>query len=106
MINKLILQNFRNYSKRIFEFGEGTTLILGPNAVGKTNILEAIYVLATGKSFRADVENELIKENENFASIKYSFNIEFSLLTKIEPVLETEKLSMRSKVRLKLLNYC
>lgn len=70
MIKKLDLQNFRSYSKRSFEFSEKTTLIVGPNASGKTNILEAIYCLAIGKSFRAEKEEEVIKESENFALIK------------------------------------
>ena len=61
MIKKLDLVNFRNYEKHGFEFGK-TTLIVGPNASGKTNILEAIYALAIGKSFRADRETEVIKE--------------------------------------------
>lgn len=43
---------------------------MGPNASGKTNILEAIYALAIGKSFRAEKEDEVIKENSDFASIK------------------------------------
>lgn len=62
MINKLTLQNFRNYSKREFEFGD-KTLIVGENGAGKTNILEAIYLLATGKSFRADRDSEMITYN-------------------------------------------
>jgi len=45
-------------------------LIVGPNASGKTNILEAIYALAIGKSFRAEKEEEVIKEEENFSLIK------------------------------------
>lgn len=45
-------------------------MIVGPNATGKTNILEAIYTLAIGKSFRADTEQEVINENKNFASVK------------------------------------
>lgn len=70
MIKKLDLQNFRSYSKKTFEFSDGITLIIGPNASGKTNMLEAIYALAIGKSFRAEKEEEIIKENENFAAIK------------------------------------
>ncbi len=70
MIKKLDLQNFRSYSKRSFEFSEKATLIVGPNASGKTNILEAVYALAIGKSFRAEKEEEVIKENENFSLIK------------------------------------
>ena len=70
VIGKLTLQNFRNYSKKTFEFSEKTTLIVGPNAVGKTNILEAIYLLATGKSFRAETEQELIKEKASVGSVQ------------------------------------
>jgi DNA replication and repair protein RecF len=57
IINSLQLQNFRNYPKKGFEFTSGTTLLVGPNASGKTNLLEAIYLLATGKSFRAGVDD-------------------------------------------------
>jgi DNA replication and repair protein RecF len=64
MLQKLTLQNFRNYSKKTFGFSPGTTLIVGPNAVGKTNILEAVYALATGKSFRAETESEVIKTKQ------------------------------------------
>lgn len=70
MLRRLSLQNFRNYSKRTFEFSDKTTLIVGPNAAGKTNILEAIYLLATGKSFRAELEKEVIKEGTEFARVE------------------------------------
>ncbi len=69
MLKNIILQNFRNYSKRSFEFSSNSTLIVGPNAVGKTNVLEAIYCLSTGKSFRADTEKELLQETEQVSRI-------------------------------------
>ncbi len=59
MINKLSLQNFRNYTKREFEFSKNN-IIIGNNGTGKSNIMEAIYLLATGKSFRADYDEEMI----------------------------------------------
>lgn len=59
-IEQLTLQNFRSYAKRTFVFASSTTLITGPNAAGKTNILEAIMMLATGKSFRAEFDREAI----------------------------------------------
>lgn len=62
MIRTLSLQNFRSYEKKKFEFAAGTTLIVGPNASGKTNVMEAIYALAIGRSFRATVEREVIGE--------------------------------------------
>lgn len=70
MLRSLELQNFRNYPKGSFEFGENTTLIVGPNAIGKTNILEAIYCLATGKSFRAETERELVGIGNSLARIE------------------------------------
>lgn len=69
MLNKLTLQNFRNYSQREFCFFLQATLIVGPNAIGKTNILEAIYLLATGQSFRAEVEKEVIREGSEVSRI-------------------------------------
>lgn len=62
MLNKILLTNFRNYQKREFEFGQ-TSIIVGNNGAGKSNIMEAIYLLATGKSFRADYDSEMILYN-------------------------------------------
>jgi DNA replication and repair protein RecF len=69
-IRKLILQNFRNYPKKVFEFSPQTTLIVGPNASGKTNILEAVYGLAIGKSFRAEKEDEVIGQISQIGQIR------------------------------------
>jgi len=60
ILQSLSLQHFRSYSKKTFIFSPTTTLIVGPNTAGKTNILEAIMLLATGKSFRADIDREAI----------------------------------------------
>ena len=68
-ISSISLQNFRNYSKKEFEFSDKTTLIVGPNASGKTNLLEAIYLLATAKSFRADLEGEMIGYGKEIARV-------------------------------------
>jgi DNA replication and repair protein RecF len=57
MITDLRLQNFRSYKDASFEFMPGVNIIVGPNASGKTNLLEAVLVLARGGSYRAkDVE--------------------------------------------------
>lgn len=68
-LTSLTLQNFRSYSNKTFEFSAGTTIIFGANAAGKTNILEAIMLLATGKSFRADREAETIQWEKDFSRI-------------------------------------
>ncbi len=52
-ITHIQLDNFRSYTGKAFLLNPGVTLIVGPNGSGKTNILEALYVLATTKSFRA-----------------------------------------------------
>lgn len=67
IVKNLSLQNFRSYKNKTFKFPSGTTLIVGPNTSGKTNLLEAIYLLATGKSFRAQVEEEMISYEKELA---------------------------------------
>lgn len=70
MIYKLRLQNFRNLLDDVWEFSPRVTTIIGPNASGKTNLLEAIYLLSTGKSFKANLEIEMIGNGKEFARIK------------------------------------
>lgn len=60
-IRSLYLKNFRLYEEANFTFGPRINLICGPNAIGKTTILEALYVLMTGSSFRATQNSDLIK---------------------------------------------
>jgi DNA replication and repair protein RecF len=60
MLNTLTLLDFRNHGKRKDVFSPGVTVIAGENAVGKTNILEAIWLLATGESFRARRIEEMV----------------------------------------------
>ncbi len=70
IINFLSLRNFRNYEEKEFSFSKGITLIVGANASGKTNLLEAIYLLATGKSFRAETETEMIAYEKEMANVQ------------------------------------
>ncbi len=64
-IISISLQKFRSYEKRTFEFGS-KTLIVGENGSGKSNLMEAIYLLAIGKSFRAGREDEMLAYGESF----------------------------------------
>ncbi|MCJ7827529.1 DNA replication and repair protein RecF [Patescibacteria group bacterium] len=59
-LEKIRLDQFRNFSKKEYEFNSGLNLVVGPNAVGKTNLLEAVFLLATGRSFRGGRSEELI----------------------------------------------
>ncbi|MGD2050102.1 MAG: AAA family ATPase, partial [Chloroflexota bacterium] len=59
-ITHLSLTNFRNYGRLELNLPAGPTLLHGANAQGKTNLLEAIYYLATTKSPHADQDQQLI----------------------------------------------
>ena len=59
-INRIALNGFRNYDFETADFAPGTNVIYGANAQGKTNLLEAVYILAAGKSFRTRFDRELI----------------------------------------------
>ena len=65
----LKLYDFRNYSTFSATFDKGVNLIVGNNAQGKTNLLEAIFYLGSGKSFRAQKNAELIRFGADFADI-------------------------------------
>jgi len=60
IITGLKLRNFRNYQREELNFARGESIIFGKNASGKTNLLEAIYYLSHLKSFRADVDSDLV----------------------------------------------
>ena len=64
----LRLQNFRSYKDEPFELSPGVNIIVGPNASGKTNLLEAILVLARGSSYRAK-DPELVKFGAEWARL-------------------------------------
>ena len=69
-IEKIKLENFRNYEKEEIEFDKNINIIYGDNAQGKTNILESIFVCSLGKSFRTNKDKELIKKNKNYSKIE------------------------------------
>lgn len=69
-ITKIHLSDFRNFSKKSLEFSPKITVIVGPNASGKTNILESLFLLSTGKSFKAKLEVEMIRYDQQIAKVK------------------------------------
>lgn len=72
-VKSLRLRNFRNYSDETVEFAPRTNLIYGDNAQGKTNILEAVYMAANGRSHRAKSDSQMIKFGEEYAQISLEF---------------------------------
>ncbi len=67
-LSTLTLTNFRSYARQKIVLAP-LTIIVGENTIGKTNILEAIHLLSTGKSFRAEKDVDTISFDQNFARI-------------------------------------
>lgn len=64
-INSIILENFRNYKRLELDFDDSRNIIVGENAQGKTNLIEAIYLTAFAKSFRTSNSADLISFGES-----------------------------------------
>jgi len=69
MLEKIQLINFRNYKNNKFEFGSGINVVCGQNAAGKTNLLEAIYLISVGDSFRAKRTEEMVAFGEELGRV-------------------------------------
>ncbi len=68
-INSIILENFRNYKNLELDFDESRNIIVGENAQGKTNLVEAIYLTAFARSFRTNNSQDLIRFGESSARV-------------------------------------
>ena len=69
-LNELNLRSFRNYGEASLAFDPGVNLIVGQNAQGKTNLLEAIGYLGSGRSFRAQKTAEMVRFGDDFGEIR------------------------------------
>jgi len=68
-IDRLTLRSWRNYGALETDFVPGVNLLVGDNAQGKTNLLEAVTYLSTGRSYRTRREQELIRLGDEFAEL-------------------------------------
>ena len=73
-IEKIELNNFRNYETLLLEFSQGTNILYGDNAQGKTNILESVYVCGTTKSHKGSKDREIINFNKDESHIRMFVN--------------------------------
>ena len=80
-VQTLHLDNFRSYKEAHVEFAPGVNVLVGSNGQGKTNIVEAIYYLATLNSHRVASENSLVKSGELSAVIRSKINQDDRALT-------------------------
>ncbi len=72
--NKITVSGFRNIDCATVEFSPSVNILIGNNAQGKTNLLEAIYFITLGKSFRSATETEMIGFEREFASVSLDFS--------------------------------
>ncbi len=73
-LESIQLHNFRNYRQLSLSFDPGVNLLVGDNAQGKTNLLEAIGYLGSGKSFRTQKNSELVYLGQDFGEVKGEVN--------------------------------
>ena len=82
-IQHLKVLNFRNYEKMELDFSPNYNIIYGNNGVGKTNLVESIYVLALTKSFRGSVDKVLIMNNKDVCRVEGIISDKFETKYKI-----------------------
>lgn len=98
LVKKLTITNFRNFRKEAVVFCPERNVIIGENAQGKTNLLEAIEYASCGKSYRTSIESELIHKGQEHALVEVEFHsrdydqkISIALAKKSDGSQKTEK---------------
>jgi DNA replication and repair protein RecF len=109
LLQKLVLNRFRNCERGVFEFNPRLSVIVGENAQGKTNLLEAIYFVIHGTGFRESREEELIQVGETTSTVegrfldgKHTFDFKVQLIKKNSV---TEKTYFIQKAKKRHLQY-
>lgn len=94
-IKKLYINNFRNYNNIDINFHKKVNIIIGNNAQGKTNLLEAIYLTSIGKSFRTTKDTDMIMFDKESTTIKTEIikedselNIDISLFNRQKKIIK------------------
>lgn len=97
LLTSIYLQSFRSYSEKKFDFNPQMTVIVGPNTAGKTNLSEAIYLLATGKSFRTSTDGQMIAFGQEIGRVG-------GLLEEARGTEDTQEREDKVKIEVVLLN--
>ena len=79
-IERLALKDYRNYEKLDLTFSSQINVLIGENAQGKTNVMEAIYVLSMAKSHRTSNDRELIRWDQDYGKIEGSIHRKYGRL--------------------------
>ena len=105
-ITKIELQNFRNYKKKIFDNFSNLNIIIGTNGIGKTSIIEAIYLGSLAKSFKTNNESSIINNNSDYFRIKIYY-FDYGPKKNLEIYLDKDgkKTKINSKIQRKLSDF-
>jgi len=90
-LEKIIINNFRNYVDNTFEPGPKINVIYGENAQGKTNLLEAIYYLLSSISHRSRKDGELVNWESKYFKVKGTVSFKEKKKKKLEIIYENSK---------------
>lgn len=75
LVKQIKLNNYRNYTNIIIPLYPTLNIIIGPNGIGKTNILESVVVSSNTKSFRTNSDQELIKKEKEYSKIEIDADV-------------------------------
>ena len=75
LVKEIKLNNYRNYSNISIPLYSSLNIIVGPNGIGKTNILESIVVCSNTKSFRTTNDKDLIQKNKEYSKIEINADV-------------------------------
>ena len=105
-ITKIELQNFRNYRKKIFDNFSNLNIIIGKNGIGKTSIVEAIYLGSLAKSFKTNNDETMINNNSDYFKIKIYY-YEYGIKKNLELFLDKngKKTKINSKLQRRLSDF-
>ena len=102
-LKSINIQNFRNYEQQEINLSKDINIFYGDNAQGKTNIIESIFLMAFGKSFRTNKDKEMIMLSKQFAKINGEYEKK-DRMGEIEILLNNKKIVSHNGIKLKKLS--
>ncbi len=105
-IEKIELTNFRNYEKLKLNNLDNINIVIGDNGIGKTSIIESVYVASTARTFKSNDESVMIRNNTDYFKVKIDISDQ-GKLKKLDYILTSEgkKTKINGKLKKKISDY-
>ena len=97
-IQQIEMINFRSHQKKVVVFSPGINLIWGENGSGKTSVLEAVYILSNGKSFKTNKLSETINTGKKETIISAMFDNKTTTL--FQPLVGQKKIKTNNTIKI------